>query len=961
MQPSVSGLCPYKRKGVMEEGRNMMKRLLSLTLCAVLAATAVFSVPFTANAAEKGEYTDLDVTKGEYFSYFSYIHGGFVYSDKFFNIDGTKFDRHMALLSLNAAQMSLDTKRRGTNIESSRDLREFLTDNGFVDFEINDDYKNHIEDYDTAGVACARKTMKDGGKTYTVLAVIPRGATEPNEWPATLKTTDHLNDSDDSAGYIECKKKMIDFTKYYIDKYKISGDLKIWTTGFSRAAAFTNLFAADLVDFPHSTLETVGNKHINLERKNIHCYCFGTPQATTNEECRDSRYDCIHNVCGRGDIMGNFPFTTAAFDRYGQDHDYILDIAGVDPDKDPDKYQAKKAEMLAYLENFSRSTYRLMTQGQDPDGYTPYSIDAEALINEGQMVFIPDENSYLPKERGAYIDSIVETMGRIEAAGSVSGDNIRNGYFSNYQDSAIDFMAVLMNYNFSPDAIMGSESGIPMLLGMYVTVLADKCKVEFDINLAAETENAFNQLARAIEDENGNVKEQYAANTDLTNHYYHVRETYFEPKDDEGIYRLKDWYKKTSISTKKAFEAIAEAINGYAAEMYCNVMTEYLTSKEAPQSIIDSITDPERSKATTRLLGHLFFDNVEQTSILPELKPVDISGDTQEEIEASVKAAVADILLNSQQFKQMATLMNNYQRLMIPHYSDLMNAWISIDDEYYGTFVPTSNEKRSGYRRVYIKQPDGVKVSGTVTDGEGNTVATFENGVLKSSTDQWVRITTCEYGDWLRLPCEKTYYVTLKNDKACAYSIKLEEYSVQSQGVACTIDGDGSWRNYKVSAGSTINLKVPELTEKDERARYYVMPSGVEYTLSKGEPPVSKPAAQAVKKTTVATAAEIVSASIPAAKSVKAKAAKKSFTVKWKKLSKKQRKAFSKVEVQYSTDPSFSSGATSVRTLSNTKKSLKIKRLAKGSVYYVRVRNIGYSGGSKIVSGWSAVKRAKVK
>ena len=934
----------------------MMKRLLSLTLCAVLAATAVFSVPFTANAAEKGEYTDLDVTKGEYYSYFSYIHGGFVYSDKFFNIDGTKFDRHMALLSLNAAQMSLDTKRRG--MESSRDMREFLTDNGFVDFEINDDYKNHTEDYDTAGVACARKTIKDGGKTYTVLAVIPRGATEPNEWPATLKTTDHLNDSDDSAGYIECKDKMIAFTKEYVKKHGIKGDVKIWTTGFSRAAAFTNLFAADLVDRP---LTTLGSSRIKLDPKNIHCYCFGTPQATTNKDCRNSRYDCIHNVCGRGDIMGNFPFTTAAFDRYGQDHDYILDIAGVDPDKDPDKYQAKKAEMLAYLENFSRSTYRLMTQGQDPDEYTPYSIDAEALIDEGQMVFIPDEDSYLPYERGDYIASIVETMGEVEAAASVKGNNTRNGYYSKYQDCAIDFMSVLMNYGFSPDAIMGSESGIPMLLGMYATVLADKCKVEYKVELTVAIENVFNQLAAVIEDENGNVKEQYAKNEDLTEHYYHVREQYFEPKNDEGLYRLKEQYRKVSADTSVIFDTIADEINSFAAEMFRNVMTEYLTAEEAPQSIIDSITDPERSQATTRLLAHLFFDNVEQTSILPELKPIDISGDTEEEIEASVKAAVADLILNSQQFKQLATLMNNYQRLMIPHYSDLMNAWISIDDEYYGVFVPTSNEKRSGYRRVYIDQPDGVKVTGTVTDGEGNTVATFENGVLKSSTDQWVRITTCDNGNWLRLPYEKTYFVTLRNDKACRYNIKLEEYSVQSQDVVRTVDGDGSWKNYSVAAGSTINLKLPELTEKDARGRYYVLPSSVEYTLSKGAPVYAKAAAQTAAKAAAVAPAEIVSAAVPAAKSVKAKAAKKAFTVKWKKLSKKQRKAFSKIEVQYSTDPSFSGGATSVRALSNTKKSLKIKGLAKGSVYYVRVRNIGYSGGSKIVSGWSAVKRAKVK
>ena len=46
-------------------------------------------------------------------------------------------------------------------------------------------------------------------------------------------------------------------------------------------------------------------------------------------------------------------------------------------------------------------------------------------------------------------------------------------------------------------------------------------------------------------------------------------------------------------------------------------------------------------------------------------------------------------------------------------------------------------------------------------------------------------------------------------------------------------------------------------------------------------------------------------ASVPSVKGAKAKAAKKSFTVNWKKASKKKSKKFDKVEVQYSMNPSF--------------------------------------------------------
>ena len=44
-----------------------------------------------------------------------------------------------------------------------------------------------------------------------------------------------------------------------------------------------------------------------------------------------------------------------------------------------------------------------------------------------------------------------------------------------------------------------------------------------------------------------------------------------------------------------------------------------------------------------------------------------------------------------------------------------------------------------------------------------------------------------------------------------------------------------------------------------------------------------------------------------------------------------------------------------------SKKSLKVKKLKKGSVYYVRVRDIKIVDGKKHVSGWSKVKKVKIK
>lgn len=88
---------------------------------------------------------------------------------------------------------------------------------------------------------------------------------------------------------------------------------------------------------------------------------------------------------------------------------------------------------------------------------------------------------------------------------------------------------------------------------------------------------------------------------------------------------------------------------------------------------------------------------------------------------------------------------------------------------------------------------------------------------------------------------------------------------------------------------------------------------------------------------------------------------KKYMTVKWKKLTTKQKKACSKIEVQYSLKKSFPRTKTVTKTVTKTKTSLKVKKLKSKKTYYVRVRIIKNVNGVKKVSKWSKVKKAKIK
>ena len=88
---------------------------------------------------------------------------------------------------------------------------------------------------------------------------------------------------------------------------------------------------------------------------------------------------------------------------------------------------------------------------------------------------------------------------------------------------------------------------------------------------------------------------------------------------------------------------------------------------------------------------------------------------------------------------------------------------------------------------------------------------------------------------------------------------------------------------------------------------------------------------------------------------------KKYMTVKWKKLTSKQKNACSKIEVQYSLKKTFPRTQTVTKTVTKTKTSLKVTKLKSKKTYYVRVRTIKTVNGVKKVSKWSKTKTAKIK
>lgn len=99
---------------------------------------------------------------------------------------------------------------------------------------------------------------------------------------------------------------------------------------------------------------------------------------------------------------------------------------------------------------------------------------------------------------------------------------------------------------------------------------------------------------------------------------------------------------------------------------------------------------------------------------------------------------------------------------------------------------------------------------------------------------------------------------------------------------------------------------------------------------------------------------------LPGTKVKSCKKGKKSFTIKWKKISKKNAKKVKGIEIQYATDKAFSQNV-SIKRVKKTKSSTKIKKLMPRKTYWVRVRTYINKAGVKHVSKWSKSKLVKTK
>ena len=277
-----------------------MKKLFSFFLLLPFVVTSCSNIPGTTSFVSNGNNFET------------------IYDDSYFFLDNNYFHEEIALASLGTAMATID------NDSDYSKHGEYLTSlwekEGFENIYLNDIYKKKPT-MDNIGLGFASKKIND----FNLIAIGVRGGSYEAEWASDFT----LGISGDAKGYGNSCDILMSELDNYITNNNISGHTKIWISGYSRAAAVSNLAAGRI-------LQSINNNtfafNITTSLKDVYAYCFATPLAVGSvsvEEASGDLYKPIHNIINFNDMFAMTLPHNVGFCRYGQNHyfpDRLTDI-----------------------------------------------------------------------------------------------------------------------------------------------------------------------------------------------------------------------------------------------------------------------------------------------------------------------------------------------------------------------------------------------------------------------------------------------------------------------------------------------------------------------------------------------------------------------------------------------------------------------------------------------------------
>ncbi len=334
------------------------------------------------------------------------------YSDDLFYESSYRYNPSLATASLSLAMSAFSYS--GMDLDSRHDdnVNHFMREMGFQDRMSNPSF-NREPEVDSIGYFLGNKKIIDKtGEEKTLIAVAIRGGGYGKEWGSNIT----MGKEGYHTGFSLASDKVINGICSYILNVEIKGSIKLWITGYSRAAATANLVAGKII----KRVKTIEDSWAiinsgNLAFDDLYTYTFATPAGATELSGNDV-YKNIFNILNPMDLIPFVAPKSMGFERFGVDiylpsaensefFDEIFEsmlchyqkITGKEfrlPDFIDDTDSGLKEDdlidiILEFLENLDREFYaekmeeeaqELMESGADFDDWVRFFVRKKASI-----------------------------------------------------------------------------------------------------------------------------------------------------------------------------------------------------------------------------------------------------------------------------------------------------------------------------------------------------------------------------------------------------------------------------------------------------------------------------------------------------------------------------------------------------------------------------------------------------
>lgn len=236
------------------------------------------------------------------------------YSDDYFLAPSSTYNPSLATASLCFALSSMSSNTFNVGGDYSHryiNAEKFLGNASFNSLYVNEGYKKKPET-DSIGLVYANKKI-DGD---TMVAIGIRGANYQQEWASNV-TLGEYADNSYHKGFYTAAKELLDTLKTYIEAQNITGSIKLWITGYSRAGAVANIASGLLDESILKSNPILGDK-VSLTKDDLYSFCFEPPQGVYYDVGKDEvevhgeGYNNIFNI-----VSGNDPVPLVAMNVYG--------------------------------------------------------------------------------------------------------------------------------------------------------------------------------------------------------------------------------------------------------------------------------------------------------------------------------------------------------------------------------------------------------------------------------------------------------------------------------------------------------------------------------------------------------------------------------------------------------------------------------------------------------------------